>query len=439
MIGSLAALLCLVQPSQSAAGPYDVLERLKQVDVAWMNSRSPAQRLTATKSLNAAHAAWDKALYAEACRELDAAKATLGGTIPTSTDAVWLRFMPPVAEPGVPATLRAGWAYPAGTSPASIRLGNSNYTLKPGQTLDLRFTPAKPDGDSADGEMAKEMGVLVPVSVNGKPRSAYISLVKNVSRRIRSLQNSQSTLARAISKQLQELIDDPAMAELDLPVLEQLDLAEQLDEKRMYLWELEQIPLGYHGKTHFRAVFPRHACVEPSTAAPVNVVIAYSSLNGSENLFFEVFGRGTIMSEAMRRGWVFISPHATETAAADITDWLISERKLRIDRLFVVSHGTAAETALRHAEQTIRANAFALLSPGMAKRRVDALHPPVLSVSGKQESEAWLKPSREWSAALKSSPPHVVQEIEGCESLMLPYMAAKGAFSFFDRYATPTR
>ncbi len=106
MVGSVFAALVFFGQTSAAPGRYEMGERLKDLDQAWMANPEKSRRVAAVPKITNAVMAFFGSKSADACRALDEATASLLGRRPLPDDAITLRFDPPFVEPRTPAKLR---------------------------------------------------------------------------------------------------------------------------------------------------------------------------------------------------------------------------------------------------------------------------------------------------------------------------------------------
>lgn len=431
---AVAIAASVLGQAQFAATRYDLGERLKTLDVVWMATTDATRRQAAIPSIQRGVVSFFTSKYGEAARELDVAVGKLKNTTPSSGDAVTLRFVPAFAEPGKAATLRVNWAYtPADSRPISLVIGGVRRSITPGKPETLSVIPAKGAPDSPEGEVSREMGLLMSASVAGKSRYVYVSVVKNIKKRVTDLLVSSNSVSRSLAESMQAAIDKPDGLEQEVPFLDNITLAESLNDGRKQLWEVDHIPIATHGSTTFRAAFPRSAVVNPETAGPVNVVLAFHGAGGSENLFFEGYGRGAAVREALGRGWVFVAPRQGRTSGSDVIEWLTKERKLKIGKLFIMGHSAGGVAAVSSAALSPKPSAIALFAPAIAGLGADPI-PTYLAV-GKQENQALLNIAKSIADQSASRTDFRFEQIADSEHLMIVGDATKAAFEFFDRFS----
>ncbi len=418
-----AAILALILQPSTVAGRFEMGERLRQLDVAWLTTPDKAKRSEAVPKISSATMAFFANRASDACRSLDEAVAALEGRQPRIEDALNFRFTPPVVEPGATARLVVSWAYlPPGATPISVVAGTRSGTIQPGQGLTIELdTP----GLNPESARDPEAGVLVPIQAGESRRSAFLSIIKSFDKRLASLRNSDLPAARDLTEPIDRAMSGDA--ELDIPVIQYLDLGEQLNSRRRTVRDFEQVPYAKQGSTVLRAAVPT------SIKSDATVVVAVHGAGGSENMFFEAYGRGMAMQEALKRGWVFLSPRAGSTCIRDSLDWLSRVRGINTARLFVLGHSLGATAALNSGKSNPKPSGIALFAPAASSIPADLQGVPIFLAVGKQESPTLIGMIAGLEKEIVSHSNCQFKEYDPCEHIMVVANGSKDAFSFFDR------
>lgn len=425
MIPLLLSLVISQEPRISATR-YDMGERLKTLDVAWIQTPSKERRSAAVKEVAAAVTGFFSGQASKACMALDKARAALEGRAPSPADAVTLRFAEPVVAPGSPAKLVATWAYlPDVQGPVKLTVGGTTVDLMPGVSREIEV---KTVGLNPEGSPSSEFGILVPTALSGQNRSVYLSVVRNFSGRVSALKESANPVVKGIHQLLEE-----ETQETDLPLIDYLFTAEGLQEGRLKLEDLDHIPLASHGKSTFRVALPKP--LKGKTGVAVNVVVALHGAGGSENLFFEGYGRGLAVKEALGRGWVFVSPRASANAVQDAADWVSQVRKLPIKHLFVMGHSMGGGLAFRSGTVTPKPAALALFAPAAGSAPKSSLELPIFLSVGTEEMGALRGTAQSLAREFATRSNFEFVEYSPCEHLMIVADSLPRAYKFFDRFA----
>jgi len=400
---TLLACLVLSEPTFSASR-FDLGERLKQFDSAWLATKDSAKREAAVKEVSAAVARFFSGRFGPACRALDKGTEALVGKADPG-QAVTIRFATPIVEPGGKAKLEATWAYDGG-HPTTIRVGRLETRLSPGEPGVIEL-----DAGPREGTLAIE------VWVGQTKRTAPLSVVKDFDRRLAALDQAKDRVARDLAAGIK---DSRSGGETTMAIAEVLLLAERLEHGKVEREGVREVRYARQGSTVLRAAFPE------KLAKPTTVVIALHGAGGSENLFFEGYGGGLAAKEATRRGWVFLSPRATSAAAADSLAWLREVWKLDPKRIFVMGHSMGGGLAL--GSGALKPTALALFAPAAGSIPEDLASTPVFLGVGKQEM-AML------ATSAQRLRPKVTEfrEYSPCEHLMIVADGLPDAYRFFEK------
>jgi hypothetical protein len=426
-----SVLVSVAMLGQATAGParYDAGERLKFLDRAWLANLVRERRLAAAPKASRAVSALFAGNYVEASRALDEATATLEGRDSKPEDAITVLFDPPYIEPKTMAYLRIRWAYqPSVSRTVRVSVGNQSVIATPGRTLTMAVRPERLNPELIN---SPEAGYLVPVRVGSNQRAAYISIIKRPRTRVRNLLAAKTPEAREIAGSLDRLMSNTKAMEADVPVIQQLFTAELLEEGRLKLDRAENLPLVRQGNTIFRVAFPKSQLGTVESRPGATVVVAVPGAGGTENSFFEGYGRGLAVSEALKRGWVFVSPRSGPTGAADCLDWLKNRRGLKIARVLVIGHGSGAELALQAAGVSPKPAGIALFAPSVQALPSDLGSIPVYVAAGRQDG-IFLSMARRLEAAVQGRPRSEYQEIDASEYLTIVPEALPAAYRFFE-------
>jgi len=426
---SLAALLALAmtQTGQPQVGRYELAERLKRLDVAWMGTSQVARKRDAVPMITEGVTGFFSGRNAEAAEALDRATAKLEGRPLRASDAVSIRCDSPFYEPGATVSLKLSWTYrPESVIPVRIGSGSRFIDLKPGANGTLVVNPSE---SNAELRLNQEVGYLLPVRVGDDTRFVYLSFVRNYRKRIDALVRSDVAYGRVIGDLLQKYMGDARAQETELPLIQYLFSAENVSEKKQTLAEQEQVFYGVHKATPFRAQFPRS--LRGKTGESVNVVIALHGAGGSENMFFESYGRGVAVTEAMKRKWVFLSPRTGPSAIEDMIDWVTGPRGLKIDKLFLMGHSMGGGAVLNAKPSVIPAGVALLAPAGMRPSEQIANAPTFLGV-GKQEIGMLAGSVSNLAKLYEGKAGFEFKQYDPCEHLMIGAEAIGDVYKFFD-------
>ncbi|MCC7435321.1 MAG: hypothetical protein IT363_11605 [Methanoregulaceae archaeon] len=422
IVSALCVLgLAQVQPNLQA-GRFELSERLKRLDVAWMATKDPARRREALTPINTAVAGFFRGRNSEVAEALDVAAATLEGRRVRPSDALNIRPQRPISEPGATLALKITWAYrPGSILPIRVGVGNQEVEVRPGSEATLNMNPWLVNPELRQNQ---EVGFLMPVRVGMDTRYVYVSFVRRLDERLQRLAGSSNPLVTDIAGAVRGFQANPATMETELPLVQWIYQAESIEEGKAKASDIDQVHYARQGSTVFRAAFPKNR-----QDGPVNVVIAVHGAGGSENMFFESYGRGAAVSEALKRGWAFVAPRAGASAIDDSLEWLTTVRGMKLGKVFLMGHSMGGGVVVS-ASPKVRPTGYAVFAPAAARLGPVASELPVFLAVGKQEQMAMMA-----SAIAKANEGRagfVFREYDPCEHLMIVADAVGDAFRFFD-------
>jgi predicted esterase len=349
----------------------------------------------------------------DACRALDRAKAALEGREPAPADAIALRAAKRVFAPGESITIFQYWAYDTVDGSVTVRLREQNVVARPGETNSFSFAPSAVPQEDTDLTWEATVGEnKVPVR---------FSIVRDLDKRLEKLKSSQSRVARDLAEGIQTAREP--QAETVLPIARMLREAEELDAGRLEPAQIEEFLFARQGATILRAYVPKNLRGEAV------VVLALHGAGGSENLFFEGYGAGLGVSEAKKRGWVFLSPRATPNASRDALQWLEEVRGIKPRRLFIMGHSMGGGLALGTGD--LKPSAIALFAPAARAIPKNLETTPIFLAVGKQEILMLRTGALALAEAVKRQ--GEFKEYDPCEHLMIVAEALPDAYRFFDQ------
>ncbi|MEQ1932854.1 MAG: alpha/beta hydrolase [Fimbriimonadaceae bacterium] len=422
---SLLALIAslALQPDQPTR--FDLSERLKRMDVSWM-AADVTKKKAAIPFISEAVAGFFSGKTGQTAESIDKATAKLEGRYSKSSDALSIRTEFAYYEPGSAITLNLTWAYrPPSVLPVRVGSGSKSVELRPGQNGKLLV---QPQDWSPELRLNPEIGYLLPVRVGDDTRSLYVSFVRNFQPRVEALGAANNAYSKTIGNVLKRFIAQPKSQETELPLIEYLFTAEAIHEDKQKLEDQENIFYAEHGSSSFRAIFPEE--LRGKIGQPVTVVIALHGAGGSENMFFESYGRGICVTEALKRNWVFISPRTGPSAINDAIDWLANVRKLPIGKLYLMGHSMGGGNVLT-STPSLKPTAIAVFAPASSRASEAIKSVPTFLAVGRQEMPVLSSAAKTLSNGLSLG--SAFREFENCEHLMIVAEAAKEAYAFFDQ------
>lgn len=426
----LAAFTALLLAQAAPVGRYELAERLKRIDVAWMACEKIERKRDSIGDITDAVNNFFVGKNAEAAEALDNAAAKLEGRRVQSSDALSIRCDAPFYEPGASVTLKLTWTYrPSSVIPVRVSSGSRYIDLRPGKEATLVVNPSE---SNAELRLNQEVGYLLPVRVGEDTRYVYLSFVRNYRTRVDKLASSPNAYGLANGRLLQKFMGDAKAQEVELPLIQYIFSGENVAEEKQTLADQEQIFYAIQGSTPFRAQFPHD--MRGKTGIEANVVIALHGAGGSENMFFESYGRGSAVTQALKRNWIFVSPRAGSDAVNDVLDWLTNVRGIKVNKLFILGHSMGGGLALG-ANPKIKPAAIAGLAPAVVRMSDAAKATPTFIAVGKQENGALLTSVNNLVKQNSERTDFEFKEYDPCEHLMVVAEALPDVYAFFDKWA----
>lgn len=407
---AIFATLALLQAP--IAGRYEMGQRLKLLESQWLVTKDAARRAEAVQHVSAAVSAFFSMRTSDACRALDSARTALEGRQPSAADAVALRPSKRVLAPGETATILQFWAYEAPDEALTIRIKDRSLTVARGETKTITISPDDLPREDGDVEIEAQVG--------NRKQVVQFSILRDFESRSEELRSSTSRMARDLAEGIAAASKE--QAETFLPIARLLKEAEDLDAGRLTPEDVEEILYAKQANTVLRAWVPKSAPKEAT------VVVALHGAGGSENLFFEGYGAGLGVQEAKKRGWVFLSPRATPSAARDALKWLEEVRGIQSKNLFVMGHSMGGGLALGTGD--LNPTAIALFAPAARSIPENLSQTPIFLAVGKQEMMMLRTGALALAEAVQKQ--GQFKEYDPCEHLMIVAEALPDAYRFFD-------
>jgi pimeloyl-ACP methyl ester carboxylesterase len=459
--GSFALLVvALAANAVAQVDRYELGLRLRAFERRLAAATSETRRTAAFAELQRAVQAFFRLDTTTVARAIDAADAALAE--PRSNDQVHAaslqlvlahRLHDHVAEPELAFEVQG--AYPVdGATPADLRLtvrldGDSRDRA----ALDVPLLPATGTIDLR-GAAAGDRLVAWTVHAGGKvvlTRTQGLSLAEGLAARIAALPDATknagagppslrhgtlalwSSMLTGMTRQRREetvlpgarLLDDAARlaAHIAAPAADQPPFFGPQRTGQDWL----RVPVA--GTTVVLRLL-----VPPGLAAPTPLVLALHGAGGSENLFFDVYGDGAIVTECARRGWLLAAPRGglTSTDLPALVDALAQHWPIDPKHIFLVGHSMGAAQAIAAATRTPeRFAAVAALGGGGAFRRTPDTAPPQFFVGVGSEDFA-LAGARNLHRTLEQAAvPVTFREYPTVEHLAIVQVALPEVFAFF--------
>ncbi|MGE0000553.1 MAG: hypothetical protein AB7F50_07445 [Fimbriimonadaceae bacterium] len=393
---------------------FDLADRVKRLDEAWVNHRDPNLREAAVAEVSGAVMAFFGGRTPDACQALDRARAALLSRPLAGLDALIVRSDPPVVSVNDKVQLTFGWAYPV-SEKVTISISGNTYDVDPKLGLTVDVNVAQKEGQQA-----------VTMESGGLSRTVTLQIVNDFPARVTRLK--ASPLTSAIAAVLEQV--GTGTYETEVPVLDWLTRGEAVLSGG---WKAtEEIDAAQAGNVTFRALVPRVA------TSDTPVVIALHGAGGSQNMFFESYGAGVGPKSARKRGWIFMSPRSVPGAVPACLAWLREERGITPRKVFVMGHSMGGAVALSKETLSAKPDALALFAPASGGRLpAEARDLPVFLAVGKQEMAMLRTTASQLGVEIAARPGNSYIEYDRCEHLMIVAEAMAEAFAFFDKVLAP--
>ncbi len=363
----LGATSAFAQPPKAAdalAQRYELGQRLKRFEQEWEKHDGTAARkrsLTHIQKLTQQFFAFQ---FGDAGRSLDLAGFALLSDDEPSTTRLWawslyavpnLRVVDGKAKE-LTVTIHQFFTV-KGDVPKSLEVQlwfteKQITTIKPNRFPHTEKIPLPPLGEFKG--LDRRLYFMVESGKEIRRSAIGISQVADLDARLAALKKTVATsdvidtIEKATARDRAELLTELAggtISETDLPAADLLANAERmLDGKEFYtaakhgqFWL--SVPTDAKRSTPVRVFIPKG--LDPTK--PVPVVVALHGAGGSENLFFEGYGGGRIVTECRERGWVLVAPRSGLNFTGSppvpaILDQLSKRYPLDPKRTFVVGH-----------------------------------------------------------------------------------------------------
>ena len=379
LLGLIGFLAIQSQPAlgQGTADRYELGRRLRAFEWEWDTSKDPALRSKASAALNKGVNAFFMFKMGEAARQIGEARFALKGPNPPSDVALWadaLRLKPAARlidttrkelavgvdlffDPGKPQPARATLRLSVEGSPGS----------KAEAVLDaLPRSVNLPLQNLASGDHTLK-GELLVGSESISLGTQRLSAVEKLDERIIEVKrvmfgwpqgNKEATIDRESARSLVRLLESLAAGqtlESDFPAAQLLQTLEEqtklADANEAYLtaeragqfWVT--MPMAQGRRQALRMFVPPQAAKDE----PLPLVIALHGAGGSENMFFESYGHGSIVDLCRERGWILVAPRSSAfggVPVVDIIKQLADIYPIDKSRVFLVGHSMGAAQAV---------------------------------------------------------------------------------------------
>lgn len=469
ILGMVAALSSV---TVAQAERFELGQRLRACEAAWDAQPDFDRRKEAVPHLKKSVDLFFKLRLSEAGRALDEARFILRSSQQMTAAALWAEslYVKPdsrLIDSALPALdFTLAQMYAVGDAPKDARLRltlllNGKAAAKPFEVViaKIPFTgklPIKPIKKLSDGDYTFRAEILSERQTLATTEQT-LSIVSQLTGRMLVLRQFAEKLSstttdaesfRLLMKLLASLADKQSL-ETNYPSAKLLSEAEAVatalkNEKKFY---------GQKKAGQFwlnLAITDATAPVRllaPAAAAkgqPLPLVIAMHGAGGSENLFFDGYGRGAIARFCEKRGWLLVAPRGsagfTPVRAAEIIEAIDLLYPVDRKQVFLVGHSMGAMQAVASAQATPeRFAAVAALGGGGVVRK-DAKIQSLPFFIGIGTEDFALANARKLEAGLKSAEVRNVtmREYASIEHLVIVQVALPDVFAFFDQVSTAT-
>lgn len=370
-----------LDPADLPAMRYELGQRLKRFEAAWEKHESEAGRARALGHVQKLTQQFFAFQFGEAGRSLDRATFALGTGDAPSNSREWAWSLYAVPETRVvdgsakelTVTIKPFYP-PKGDMPKGLEVqlwfvDKQVTTLKPDKFPLTVKVPLPPLGESKG--LDRKLYFLVEVAKEVRHTAVGVSQIADAKSRIEALKKAvpeskadgiEKATARDRAELLADLLDK-TVPETDLPAADLLANAETMLDGTVFFTAAKPgqfwltVPTG-KGTTAARLFVPRGLAGggvgEPAGSSPnkeekkpVPIVVALHGAGGSENLFFEGYGAGHIVTECRKRGWLLVATRSGLAFGSGppipaLLDELAKRYPLDPKRVFVVGHSMGA-------------------------------------------------------------------------------------------------
>ncbi len=195
-----------------------------------------------------------------------------------------------------------------------------------------------------------------------------------------------------------------------------------------------RIPLAPRPPLAVRVFVPEEA----ATRAAVPLVVALHGAGGSENLFFDGYGRGAIVELCRSRGWLLVSPRTSGFGLLPVSDLVAAVSQLYpVDarRVMIMGHsmGAMQATAAAQARPEAFAAVAALGGGGVAKSSEALKRLPYFVAAGSEDFALSGARRLEKNLRAAGSERLAYREYPDVEHLLIVQEALPDVFQFFDQ------
>lgn len=419
----IASLLALQSPAPTR---YDMGERLKALEWSWMNADEQRKR-AAVPFISQAVGSFFTQQFGPACRSLDSASAALAGRTLKPEDGITLRFLPSHVSPDGTIRLSVTWAYTLpDAQPVKVDFQGVTTLFKSGQSGVVELEAARLPMQKTD---LSDSSHGLPIRVGSGQRALRLFVGYRFKERASAIAASPDPDIAVLGKLLQD--QSEGKTEQDVDMLDVISLGEGLASGTIRKADVDDWPVAIEGSTRLKARF-RGRPDDDET-----LVIALHGAGGSENLFFQGYGKGLAVGEAMKRSWAFIAPRSSPTAVKDSLAWVKRIRGRTPKRVIVMGHSMGGGLALQSGSVTPKPRAVVLFAPAGRQVPESLKDVPMYLAVGRQEIMMLGASAQEIRKSRESAPNFRFNLVDPCEHLMIVADALPDAYKWLDETLKP--
>jgi predicted esterase len=359
-------------PADLPALRYELGQRLKRFEAAWEKHEGENARRSALGHIQKLTQQFFAFQFGETARSLDRAGFALVSDDEPSTSRQWAWSLYAVPETRVvdgsakelAITLKQLYAV-KGDRPKGLEVqlwftDKQVTILKPDKFPLVVKVPLPPLGEFKG--LDRKLYFLVEAGRELRHTAIGISQVADLKARVEALKKTAAgysavdSIEKATVRARAELLADLAggtVPETDLPAADLLANAEAMFDGQPFYTAAKpgqfwlSVPTGAKSATSVRLFVPRGL----DEKKPVPIVVALHGAGGSENLFFEGYGAGRIVTECRKRGWLLVAPRSGlglggPPPVPALLDELAKRYPLDRKRVFLVGHSMGAMHAI---------------------------------------------------------------------------------------------
>jgi predicted esterase len=466
VIATLGTFIPTAKPLFAQSARLELGRRLQRFEKAW-ESAAPEQRVAAVSPLKVAVNSFFSLRLAEAGRQLDNAwLAVRGPAAPPSAleqAVIGLQLLPtPVCADVLHAGLRIQLtpfyettAQPPSAASLLLAIHDASGKVLAETSIPLSeavlgadwATPALPAGDHTlkarirddSGEFALPECIVSRIPEFSSRLEQLQTLSKSAAappedvRQAVIVATSRSTAATAAALQQGRL------QETDYPILERINLCEKLNAESpaadLLLQHSRSRDLWLTLARGNKAV-PTRIRGPRESSGPLPVLFVFHGAGGSENMFFETYGAGRTIREAVNRGWLVVAPgQGLLGLSLDVPDLLNAlEPWFPIDRtrVMLLGHSMGAAQVIRQMQRHPDTSMAAVALGGGGRFSARQLPTAAWFVAAGEEDFGRSGARQLHQSLVSSGIPSLWREYPDVEHLAIVQAAIPEVFQFLD-------